>query len=131
MDGDAWATIMATLPAVDHVLDGRIFYRHEFKVAMVAAWQAGTGVITSFRQAGLTTAMVGRKRIERCAERWRKDPSLREEARTVPDPKDLSRWTPSPEATLAVIALQALRIADLEERVRNLSRRAVEPETAS
>ena len=126
---DMLAWHLASLPAVRCVYrsSGRLVYERGFMVAAVAAWRAGVGVVRVFRLAGLPPELIGRKRIERCAYRWRRDPEITAEACQVEHPTDLSRWKPDVYFRQSLtIFEQARRIARLEDQVRLLKSQAAE-----
>ena len=59
----------------------RIYYTKEFKERFAAEYAAGRMPTQIFRDAGFDPKMVGPKRIERAAAKWRKcDPSERGES---------------------------------------------------
>uniref|UniRef100_UPI0019D3F79C HTH domain-containing protein n=1 Tax=Bifidobacterium biavatii TaxID=762212 RepID=UPI0019D3F79C len=62
---------LATLPAVVHVTENRITYSTRFKQACIVAMNDGESPMRVFERYGLTPDIIGRKRIERCANRWR------------------------------------------------------------
>ena len=65
---------MQVLSANPHVLsvdDKRIVYTEEFKQYFMQEYLAGNRPTAIFREAGFTTELLGSKRIERCASRWK------------------------------------------------------------
>lgn len=60
------------LPAVKHVIDGRIIYADAFKRECMRRYYAGESPTEIFRQAGLDSQLIGYKRIERCIARWKR-----------------------------------------------------------
>ncbi|MBT1177722.1 hypothetical protein JS532_09160 [Bifidobacterium callimiconis] len=62
---------LETLPAVESVMSGRIYYNDAFKNYVVKRCAAGDSPTRIFRAAGLGPSIIGRKRIERCVARWR------------------------------------------------------------
>ncbi|RSX50045.1 hypothetical protein [Bifidobacterium callimiconis] len=62
---------LETLPAVESVMSGRIYYNDAFKDYVVQRCEAGDSPTRIFRAAGLGPSIIGRKRIERCVARWR------------------------------------------------------------
>ncbi len=64
---------LMSLPAVETVTQGRIFYAEEFKVDCMRRYHAGDSPVMIFGEAGLYSSLIGYKRIERCIARWRED----------------------------------------------------------
>ena len=62
---------LRSLPAVAAVSSGRIRYVEAFKRECVRKYRAGESPARIFRAAGLDSALIGYKRIERCIARWR------------------------------------------------------------
>lgn len=64
-------TYLRSLRAVARVSNGRIRYTEEFKRECMRRYAAGESPARIFRDAGLDSALIGYKRIERCISRWR------------------------------------------------------------
>ena len=64
---------LESLPAVDRVRSGRIVYNDAFKRDCIRRYRNGESPAEIFRSAGLDSALIGYKRIERCIARWRAD----------------------------------------------------------
>lgn len=62
---------LLTLPAVESVTQGRIFYTEEFKADCMRRYHEGDSPARIFAEAGLYIDLIGYKRIERCVSRWR------------------------------------------------------------
>lgn len=62
---------LLTLPAVESVTQGRIFYTEEFKADCMRRYHEGDSPMRIFAEAGLYSDLIGYKRIERCVSRWR------------------------------------------------------------
>lgn len=62
---------LLTLPAVESVTQGRIFYTEEFKADCMRRYHEGDSPGRIFAEAGLYSDLIGYKRIERCVSRWR------------------------------------------------------------
>lgn len=62
---------LLTLPAVESVTQGRIFYTEEFKADCMRRYHEGESPARIFAEAGLFSDLIGYKRIERCVARWR------------------------------------------------------------
>ena len=62
---------LLTLPAVESVTQGRIFYTEEFKADCMRRYHEGDSPARIFAEAGLYSDLIGYKRIERCVARWR------------------------------------------------------------
>ena len=63
--------ILKASPYVISVNKNRIVYTDEFKHHFVQEYLAGKGPTTIFREAGIPKEILGSKRIERCAIRWK------------------------------------------------------------
>lgn len=72
---------LETLPAVESVMSGRIYYNDAFKDYVVQRCDAGDSPTRIFRAAGLGPSVIGRKRIERCVARWRRRAARAEASR--------------------------------------------------
>lgn len=64
---------LRSLPAVARVSHGRIRYTEEFKRECMRRYEAGDSPSQIFRDAGLDSALIGYKRIERSIARWHKE----------------------------------------------------------
>ena len=64
-------TYLTSLPAVSGVSSGRIRYTEEFRRECMRRYALGDSPVRIFRDAGLSPALIGYKRIERCISRWR------------------------------------------------------------
>lgn len=64
--------ILKENPNVVNVNATRITYSEEFKQHFVSEYRKGLGPTQIFRNAGFDTKILGEKRIERAAARWRK-----------------------------------------------------------
>lgn len=73
---DDEVTYLRSLQAVEYVTNNRITYADKFKVRVLREYAAGISPRMIFLRAGLESSILGRKRIERCIARWRKDPRL-------------------------------------------------------
>ena len=58
-------------PYVSEVNENRVIYTAEFKQHFMREYLSGKGPTAIFREAGFDTAILGSKRIERAAARWR------------------------------------------------------------
>ena len=63
---------LSSLPAVEHVTSGRIYYTEAFKKECVRRYRAGESASRIFEEAGLSARLIGYKRIERSVARWNK-----------------------------------------------------------
>lgn len=63
---------LSALPAVERVAGNRIIYTEEFKHSCMRRYRAGDSPVVIFREAGLDSALIGNKRIERCIARWKR-----------------------------------------------------------
>lgn len=62
---------LKSLPAVAEATSRRITYTDDFKRYCVTRYNEGASPVRLFREAGLDSALIGYKRIERCLARWR------------------------------------------------------------
>ena len=62
---------LKSLPAVAEATSKRITYTDDFKRYCVTRYNEGASPVRLFREAGLDSALIGYKRIERCLARWR------------------------------------------------------------
>ena len=62
---------LKSLSAVAEATAKRITYTDDFKRYCVVHYNEGASPVRMFREAGLDTALIGYKRIERCLARWR------------------------------------------------------------
>lgn len=65
--------LLSQNPNVYDVTEKRIIYTEEFKVHFIEEYLSGKGPTKIFREAGFNPKVLGAKRIERAAARWRKD----------------------------------------------------------
>ena len=126
---------LQSLAAVDAV-DGRsrIYYADWFRVGCMRRYRAGEKPVDLFREAGLDPKLIGYKRIERAFARWRRvdptpdtkpTPTPMPAPESVPEPVSVSAFRPKPTAPASdprdrLIAAQALRIQELEEKIQTL-----------
>lgn len=89
---------LESLPAVDRVRSGRIVYNDAFKRDCIRRYRNGESPAEIFRSAGLDSALIGYKRIERSIARWKATLGDDGARPTVPSPFIVatgSRWNPS------------------------------------
>lgn len=67
---------LRSLAAVKSVTHGRIRYTEEFKHECMRRYREGESPASIFREAGLDSALIGYKRIERCIARWKREYGL-------------------------------------------------------
>ena len=83
---------LRSLPAVVRVSHGRIRYTEGFKHECMRRYEAGDSPSQIFRDAGLDSALIGYKRIERSIARWHKELlAERKAAAETGAPKSASR----------------------------------------
>ena len=63
---------LSSLPAVEHVTSGRIYYTEAFKKECVRRYHDGESASRIFEEAGMPSGLIGYKRIERSIARWSK-----------------------------------------------------------
>ena len=89
---------LESLPAVGRVRSGRIVYNDAFKRDRIRRYRNGESPAEIFRSAGLDSALIGYKRIERSIARWKATLGDDGAPPTVPSPFIVatgSRWNPS------------------------------------
>ena len=89
---------LESLPAVDRVRSGRIVYNDAFKRDCIRRYRNGESPAEIFRSAGLDSALIGYKRIERSIARWKATLGDDGAPPTVPSPFIVAtgnRWNPS------------------------------------
>ena len=123
----------------------RIEYTEEFKRYVMRRYAAGDSPVAIFRAAGLDSALIGYKRIERCIARWKQTvdisaQSAEEESQPLPaasyTPVETDETVETISRTLnpymamiqnghydILIAHQLRRIDDLEREVSQLKER--------
>lgn len=86
---------LQSLPAVERVSNKRIEYTEEFKRYVMRRYAAGDSPVAIFRAAGLDSALIGYKRIERCIARWKQTVDLSAEpAEEESHPLPAASYTP-------------------------------------
>lgn len=65
---------LRALPAVESVTQNRITYSRDFQISCMRRYLDGERPSSIFTSAGLSPAIVGRKRVERNIARWKVDP---------------------------------------------------------
>lgn len=70
---DEQMQLLRRLPAVRAVTRTRIYYTREFRDEFLRRSAAGQSPTSIFRAFGLDPQVIGAKRIERCADRWRRE----------------------------------------------------------
>ena len=126
---------LKSLPAVAEATSRRITYTDDFKRYCVTRYNEGASPVRLFREAGLDSALIGYKRIERCLARWREaqDEILGAEAPEPAEKNSESDFHVSPERRAVIfpisrkeqnndlrdllIAQQVRRIDELERQV--------------
>ena len=63
--------ILKQNPYVEDIHGSRIVYSEDFKIRFVNEYFAGKKPVRIFKDAGFDVNVLGNKRIERCAARWR------------------------------------------------------------
>lgn len=64
---------LRALPAVESVTENRITYSRDFQISCMRRYLDGERPSTIFTSAGLSPAIIGRKRVERNIARWKVD----------------------------------------------------------
>ena len=116
---------LRSLRAVERVSwhDGRarIRYTEEFRRMAARRYRAGESPAKIFREAGLDSALIGYKRIERCIARWRDLPDGDAAApRVAAAPVRRRARRAGDRATVRALSY---RVAELEGRIAELETR--------
>lgn len=129
---------LESLPAVDRVRSGRIIYNDAFKRDCIRRYRNGESPAEIFRSAGLDSALIGYKRIERSIARWRATLGDDDTPPTVPSPFIVSknnRWNPSMRRRLNSVASKPDRhyqyIDDTADKTPIASNDPQQPESES
>ncbi|MBT1167247.1 hypothetical protein [Bifidobacterium simiarum] len=102
--------MLAELPEIDSIGDdGRIMWAPWFRDEVVRRIDHGEHPTEIFRSHGIGPEAIGAKRIERCAQRWRRRR------------RDRERHRPPTGGAVDVLIAQSQRIDMLERRVRTLT----------
>ena len=64
-------TYLSSLDAVKRVTDTRIYYSEEFREECMRRYHKGASPAALFAEAGLSSKIIGYKRIERSFARWK------------------------------------------------------------
>ena len=73
---------LRALPAVESVTENRITYSRDFQISCMRRYLDGERPSTIFTSAGLSPAIIGRKRVERNIARWKVDLDIMAAARS-------------------------------------------------
>lgn len=129
---------LESLPAVDRVRSGRIIYNDAFKRDCIRRYRNGESPAEIFRSAGLDSALIGYRRIERSIARWRATLGDDDTPPTVPSPFIVSknnRWNPSMRRRLNSVASKPDRhyqyIDDTADKTPIASNDPQQPESES
>ncbi|OZG69605.1 HTH domain-containing protein [Bifidobacterium eulemuris] len=122
---------LITLPAVVDVSEYRIQYSTRFRNEFLRRYRNGESAVRLFREAGLDPKIIGRKRIERCTNRWmalpieelgdddQNDDGQGSGVSLAPRESDESNLALTRSLTL----MQSRRITELEIRIASLERK--------
>jgi hypothetical protein len=121
--------LLSLNPNVKHVSEKSITYTDEFKADFMVKYLAGNSPTRIFESAGFDKDMIGYKRIERAASRWKRDyeanswdglKDFRKENSGRPSSKDLSQEAlierQSAKIKLLEAEIELLKKIDLKER---------------
>ncbi|OZG61475.1 hypothetical protein BLEM_1423 [Bifidobacterium lemurum] len=121
---------LITLPAVADVSEYRIQYSTRFRNEFLRRYRNGESAVRLFREAGLDPKIIGRKRIERCTNRWMALPIEELDDDGQDDDQDSGVSLAPLEGDESNIALtrsltlmQSRRITELEIRIVSLERK--------
>ena len=111
---------LRALPAVESVTGNRITYSRDFQISCMRRYLDGERPSTIFTSAGLSPAIIGRKRVERNIARWKVDLDIMAAAR--------SNSTTGARERLVTVQLGQIRsltcqVLALKERVDALERK--------
>lgn len=95
MNGKGFSTremaYLSSLPAVRSVGRTRIAYTDAFREECMRRYADGESPAEIFHDAGLDSALIGYKRIERCIARWRAETGVNPPAERKPIPRGRRR----------------------------------------
>lgn len=118
---------LRALPAVESVTGNRITYSRDFQISCMRRYLDGERPSTIFTSAGLSPAIIGRKRVERNIARWKVDLDIMAAARSNSTTGALSSDTRERLVTVQLGQIRSLtcQVLALKERVDALERKLV------
>ncbi|WP_146191995.1 transposase [Bifidobacterium catulorum] len=130
---DEQVVYLRSLRAVKRVSCNRIRYTEEFKGHCMERYFNGDSPAVIFREAGLDSAIIGYKRIERCIARWRKEGyGIAGKGGTMTDgeaddgiykSESARKTTSGGDLRDTLIAQQVHRIDELERELKRMRKR--------
>ena len=116
---------LRALPAVESVTENRITYSRDFQISCMRRYLDGERPSTIFTSAGLSPAIIGRKRVERNIARWKVDLDIMAAARSNSTTGALSSDTRERLVTVELGQIRSLtcQVLALKERVDALERK--------
>lgn len=116
---------LRALPAVESVTENRITYSRDFQISCMRRYLDGERPSTIFTSAGLSPAIIGRKRVERNIARWKVDLDIMAAARSNSTTGALSSDNRERLVTVQLGQIRSLtcQVLALKERVDALERK--------
>ena len=115
---------LRALPAVESVTQNRITYSRDFQISCMRRYLDGERPSSIFTSAGLSPAIVGRKRVERNIARWKVDPDIMAAAKGEGTEGPLSSETRERLVSVQLGQIRSLtcQVLELKDRVDILER---------
>ena len=119
---------LRALPAVESVTPNRITYSRDFQISCMRRYLDGERPSSIFTSAGLSPAIVGRKRVERNIARWKVDPDIMAAAKSGGSSGPLSAETRERLVSVQLGQIRSLtcQVLELKDRIDVLERQLKE-----
>lgn len=115
---------LRALPAVESVTPNRITYSRDFQISCMRRYLDGERPSSIFTSAGLSPAIVGRKRVERNIARWKADSDIMAAAKIGGSSGSLSPETRERLVSVQLGQIRSLmcQVLELKDRIDALER---------
>ena len=115
---------LRALPAVESVTQNRITYSRDFQISCMRRYLDGERPSSIFTSAGLSPAIVGRKRVERNIARWKADSDIMAAAKIGGSSGSLSPETRERLVSVQLGQIRSLmcQVLELKDRIDALER---------
>lgn len=112
------------MPAVESVTQNRITYSRDFQISCMRRYLDGERPSSIFTSAGLSPAIVGRKRVERNIARWKADSDIMAAAKIGGSSGSLSPETRERLVSVQLGQIRSLmcQVLELKDRIDALER---------
>lgn len=119
---------LRALPAVESVTQNRITYSRDFQISCMRRYLDGERPSSIFTSAGLSPAIVGRKRVERNIARWKADPDIMAAAKSGGSSGPLSSETRERLVSVQLGQIRSLtcQVLELKDRIDTLEQQLKE-----